>query len=554
MTSVRDLYRQTVISALPRLLHLLDRNPTSPTYGCFDRSYWLHRKTDFASSTAQLSMHTLALLYTTPFPQNSLYQSETARQWAEAAVRFALRLQHRDGSFDEWYPNERGWAGPTGYVAHALFETLRILEKTFPPPLVAQVDRALERAARHLALRDEGEILTNHHAISLLPLTEIAQRLKSPGLQKSAQEWLEKFKALANPEGWSLEYDGCDIAYNLGTLDFLTGLHHHSKDPFFEKYAEKALTFLSHFAYPDGSWAGALSSRHTVHSYPFALEYWAGVTPAAHALLKHQREALQKRTALTPGEQEDHYIHYRLADYVKASEKVFAGDLASARLPYEAESFSMARFPAAGFHVEKRNSLVLWVALKRGGVFRLYDLNDGKLRAANNGCQILRTDGANLVSLWQAESAIPLEGLAAQARFQVLFHQRFSPFTFLLFRLTCFVMIFSQPAHWLKLWIRKKMITHRRLSPSEWTREIDWTEEHLKVRDRVRWHEKNSWEKIFWGGDFHSRYVPQAQYFTPSELCFPPVMFEPKSFSDPTMLSFEWTHHLSSGESRLCVQ
>src|SRR3989338_4271482 len=44
MPYLRSVYSQRALSQIPRLLSLQDRNPYSPTFGCFKRTYWLDRK------------------------------------------------------------------------------------------------------------------------------------------------------------------------------------------------------------------------------------------------------------------------------------------------------------------------------------------------------------------------------------------------------------------------------------------------------------------------------------------------------------------------------
>ena len=35
----KDLFAHEALAQIPKILTLLDRNPHSPTYGCFDRSF-----------------------------------------------------------------------------------------------------------------------------------------------------------------------------------------------------------------------------------------------------------------------------------------------------------------------------------------------------------------------------------------------------------------------------------------------------------------------------------------------------------------------------------
>ncbi len=545
-------YQQIALDALPRLLNVLDRNSQSPTFGCFDRSYWLHRKSDFPQSTAQMSMRSLALFYKTPFPGNFLARNPTALSWIEAALRYTLSIQHKDGSFDEWYPNERGWAGPTGYVAHAIVETMELLQEELPKALQAKTKQALKRAAHHLLRRDEKEILANHYAIAILPILEIGHLLNDKEILDRGAKALEFFKTLVSSEGWSLEYDGCDIGYNLGTLDFLADLHKRTKNSYLLEYAKKSFSFLSHFAYPDGTWAGSLGSRHTSHSYPFALEYWSKLLPEARPLLNHQRQSIIMGKAILPSHQEDHYLHYRLADYLKAAASYYPENLQNYFLPYENPNFSSASFPEAGLHLEATENHLLWIAYKRGGVFRLHERKGGKLLAINGGVQIMQSNGKLLSSLWQNKKGE--SPWRIQAPLQPIFSKRFTPASFLLFRLACAAMFFPWAAYWFKWVIRKNLITHQKLPASSFKREVILTKEKLEVKDQIDWKERTAWEKLSWGGEFHTRYVPQGQYFTGAEADFVPYHLSPTDFKNRQKPTVRWELTFSENKANLCVE
>lgn len=548
-----EIYQEQLRISQKRLLSLLDRNPASQTYGSFDRSFWLHRKTDFATSTAQLSVVTLAYLYKTPFTGNVLYNQPTALRWIVAALQFTLSLQHKDGSFDEWYPNERGWGGPTGYLGHAILETLQLIENELPQELVIQINTCLLRIAKHIDLRDEGDLLANHYAISLLALTGIAKRFNDKNLTHSSEKWLSRFRNLVTEEGWSIEYDGCDLGYNLGTLNFFADLYKINPSKELADYARKSFIFLSHFAYPDGSWAGSLGSRHTRHSYFFALEFWAKHLPEAHALLHHQRQALTKAIDLTSMDQEDHYLHYRLADYAKAATHFYSEELSTLELPYESNTFHEKYFPLAGFHIKKQSSRVLWTALRRGGAFRFYDIYSQKALAVDNGCLLQTEDNQLFTSLWQ-NSTNPTQELYAEGGLQKIFNKRFTPFSFLLFRIVCLMMVLPWPAYWFKRWIRSRMITNNQHIKCKWSRQFCWDSSNLIVKDQLTWDKNITPKAFYWGGDFHTRYVPQAQYFSENEVNFSPQRFTTSQFASPNSATVLTKIFFETGEMNVCAE
>ncbi|MDH7499275.1 MAG: hypothetical protein QHH30_02690, partial [candidate division NC10 bacterium] len=122
----RDLFAREALSHLPKILTLLDRNPHSPTYGCFDRNFWHYKIIDFPSGMAQELVWPLALVYETDAPNNPYHRSPALRQWVEAGIGFAAKSAHPDGSCDDYFPYERA-AGAAGFSLLACVESYRLL-------------------------------------------------------------------------------------------------------------------------------------------------------------------------------------------------------------------------------------------------------------------------------------------------------------------------------------------------------------------------------------------------------------------------------------------
>ena len=69
-------YKKFVLDNVPRLISQLDRDPTSLTYGCFDRNHWQYKIRDFSSIVLQQGTLSLALLYSNSFSGNVYYQNQ----------------------------------------------------------------------------------------------------------------------------------------------------------------------------------------------------------------------------------------------------------------------------------------------------------------------------------------------------------------------------------------------------------------------------------------------------------------------------------------------
>ena len=87
---LRENYLKLALPYLPRLLHLIDQNPYSPTYGCFDRAFWHYRTMDFPCGMSQEMVLPLALGFSRQYPGNKYYQSERLRELSEAAIRYMI--------------------------------------------------------------------------------------------------------------------------------------------------------------------------------------------------------------------------------------------------------------------------------------------------------------------------------------------------------------------------------------------------------------------------------------------------------------------------------
>src|SRR5215475_16012614 len=104
------LYWRAARREIQRVLYWQDREPFSRTYGCYDRTYWCWKFSDFPGARFQEGVFTLAHLFTTALEENRLYREPRALEWTRAGLGFWQGLQRRDGSFDEAYPFEHSLA------------------------------------------------------------------------------------------------------------------------------------------------------------------------------------------------------------------------------------------------------------------------------------------------------------------------------------------------------------------------------------------------------------------------------------------------------------
>ena len=122
----RDLFAREALAQIPKILTLLDRNPHSPTYGCFDRTFWQYKVIDFPAGMSQEFVYPLALAYSCDRPGNIYYQQPMVKEWVKAGIEYANLSSHSNGSCDDYFPYERA-AGAAAFSLLACLESTSLL-------------------------------------------------------------------------------------------------------------------------------------------------------------------------------------------------------------------------------------------------------------------------------------------------------------------------------------------------------------------------------------------------------------------------------------------
>ena len=123
-------YLEQVERCLDRARGLVDRDHSSPSFGSCDRVFWYYRTiVDFPGAAWQQLMLGFSALAT----NESLSRTEREQLGLLARATLArwTAVQHRDGSFDEWYRNERSYCA-TAFTAAGAAQALLLLGGAVP--------------------------------------------------------------------------------------------------------------------------------------------------------------------------------------------------------------------------------------------------------------------------------------------------------------------------------------------------------------------------------------------------------------------------------------
>jgi hypothetical protein len=454
-------------------------------------------------------------------PGNIYYQHPKIYAWTIAGIEYWTKIQKPDGSFDEFYPNERGWAGPTGFLLYAMLDSYRMLKDEFPADLQERLLTATAKAARFLARYDEPGVLANHHAIALLAIYKAYLLLEDRAILNGFHERLSHFYQFCDEEGWCLEYDGADPGYLSATVSFLGKLYKVFPENKIRDIIRRAIEFSSYFVYPNGFYAGSMGSRQTLHFYPHGYVIFAQEIPLAAAMADKMLLGLQRGCLVPPEIQEDRYFLYRIPEFLQSYLDYRPRPPALPPLPYEREPFEVY-FPHARIFVKKSEQTYSLVNLAKGGVIKVFDCRSRELVLNDAGIIGVLDNGDIVSTQWvgrEYQADVENGLLTVKGRFHYVVATYFTPLKMILFRLGMMLLGWhTDLAYKIKGLIRKLLMTRSKTAPAGFTREIKLEGRQIAITDQITLDGARGFARVKIGDEFAVRYVPQSRYFQSQEL------------------------------------
>ena len=354
-----------VAAQTPRVLTQMDRDPDSPTAGCFDRNYWHYKIRDFPSSILQQGVHTLEAMRRGQIP--SWKTGKPTHEWSVNAINALSRQVDRAGGVDEYYPYERSYPAS----AFGLYAACRVLWdwQREQSNCLAKIDWAgLKRLARHVSRRIESQA-SNQQAAGLAGMA-LASKLEALQLDPQAvQQHADRFFASQHEEGWWDEYGGPDFGYLTVTLDALADYYDATQDDRALKATDRAVAFLAKLVGVDGRLPSTLNSRNTDYVVPY------GLTRAAQ---RNGQAAWLVRTLFAEANDPSHFLwatddryhcHYVFASVVRALPYL------SSMIQSEAPSLDEDEWLEGCGYWIKRPAHARWTAFvgaRKGGLVRIH--------------------------------------------------------------------------------------------------------------------------------------------------------------------------------------
>ena len=531
----RDHFAELAMSGLPRLLGLVDRNPYSRTYGCFDREYWHYRTRDFACGMCQEFVLPLALLYARPFPGNRWHGLERLRDLAVAGMHFARRASHADGTCDDYFPWERAM-GALSFSTYAATEACLVLTLED-----VQLAEFFTRRGDYLLGHNEAGRLSNHQALAALTLYNIFLLSGDDRYRRGAEERVALVLDWQQAaEGWFQEYEGADPGYQTCTVDFLAKYWKKSGDDGLLDPLRKAVEFCALFLHPDGSYGGEYGSRNTYHYYPHGFELLAPRFPLAAQI--NDAWLAGAADGKRYYNDDDRMIGHLSYNWLQAWED-FCPQRPEKSLHERADFVRW--LPGAGLAVAQRNGYYLVAGMKKGGVFKFF--SGQNCLASDTGLIGELPDGRVLVSQLQDEKhqveARPEEGLFRVTGVLAVRSQKLAtPFRQILFRLLNLSLGRFFP-NILRMLLQKMLITGKQRTDIPFERLLKCSPAGLEVVDKIS--AEAGLFRLSVGSDATSIYVAASNVYQESALACP-WLDAPEEFR---LQGGEWVRRFNGEES-----
>ncbi len=504
----RDLFASEAIAQIPKLLTLLDRNPHSPTFGCFDRNFWQYKIIDFPSGMAQEFVWPLALAYSTDIPGNDFYHQPNICTWVEAGILYAAKSAHRDGSCDDYFPFERA-GGAAAFSLLAGLESYRLLALDNPIAL-----QFFQKRCDWLAHHQESGRLTNHQALIALCL-ELASRLMYTDRWQSAiKERSELVLSWQNPEGWFQEYEGCDPGYHTLTISCLAWLYELNPSDQLKDAIAKAVTLVSQFVHPDGSYGGEYTSRNTYNFFPHGFELVGKWMPEALAI--NDRFLMGLQNGLGSCYADDHIIGHHTWNYLLAW-RDFVPERPPVTPPPQTKRVWLEN---ARILIDRRQNTELYLALNKGGTFKFF--RDGQLVTSDTQFSLLIRDGkksknavGHLVGPYDvdiSENEISIRGQLGWAK-----QKQMTPLNLMILRVVMLTVGRFFP-NLIRSILQRVLITGKKGTSFQFSRHFRWENGTWTVFDELQ---APSWGSVITAGigsDQTSIYVVMSRTFQKGQL------------------------------------
>lgn len=380
-----------------RVLTQMDRDPDSPTYGCFDRNYWHYKIRDFPSSILQQGVFVLEQLRQKP---SEILTEQTASEWTLAAINALSRQVGRNGAVSEYFPYEDSYPAS----AFGLYCAAKVIHG-WKEGGVSHIERVdwpgLRALAKRLAGREECEAANQYAAgVAALAMASAIPELKVR--REIVKKHADKLFSLQDPEGWFHEYEGPDFGYLTVTIDALVDYFDATQDTRTLTAIDKAVGFIAELVGCDDQLPWTLNARNTDYVVPYGLVRTAKRSPVASWLV-HKLFACLGDTEHAIWSTDDRYhLHYIYSSIVRSLP--YLAELIPPKPPEQKRDVWLQN---CGYLVRRVNGpdATIYVGAYKGGVVRVHKTDEPGI-SFDNGWRLKDEHELSTTNWWQPNNTV----------------------------------------------------------------------------------------------------------------------------------------------------
>lgn len=512
-------YIQKIFKEIPRILGLENRDFSSRTYGCFDRSYWAWKFKDFPDATMQRAVYPLSLIWKTKFNGNIYFNNRKFGDWIKSGIMFWAKIQKNNGSFDQAFPNEFSF-GATAFTVYPVIESFSILSGFFSADEKKIIKDAVRKAADFLCNNIEAHgFISNHLSGAALSLYKSGCFLNEEKYKVRAKAVTDLIISNQSNEGWYKEYEGPDPGYETLGISYLARYYSETKDKNVFKSLKKAIDFLSYFLHPDGTIGGEYGSRNTEILYPAGFEIIKNEIPLAFAISKKMAKSILSESTISLKSLDKENLIALAVNYADAYGNSGYGQ--DVELPF-GKSKTKNFFSDSKIFVFGNNKYYAICSGLKGGLIKVFDREKKKLVLDDCGYIGENSNGKMATTQIfnpQARVVLNNNSLTVETEFISVLGGAISPFKMVILRLlniTLFNSVFF--GNLIKKMMTNALILKKLKTSAKLKREIIFKDNSIKIKDVIQ---KNSDLKFDWlvaGKKFSAIHMGSANYFCLAQL------------------------------------
>ena len=508
--------RDQATLACRRLLSQLNRDPATSTYGCFDRRYWAWKLADFPEATFQRNIQSLCWFMDQPEAKGS----DNLVEFIKAGLLYAFEIQHKDGSFDQAYPNEHSY-GATAFLLPDLItayqkikEFLSLDERTFTENRIMRSADFLYKAA------ELHGFIANHLAGAALALLKSHQLFGEIKYKSKSQKIINRIIENQSGEGWYQEYNGADPGYQTLCMYYLAQIFQIERSGTLRESLERSLHFLQFFIHPDGTFGGEYGSRRTEIYYPGGIAILAQEFPVAAEMHTFMKESIRTGNTVNLIDIDMGNLAPLLSNYITAA-SIKESASTDSTLPIKQQEFTQI-FRSAGIAITANPAYYAILGISNGGVLKVFNKKSSTLVYDDCGLLGETSDGHKFSSQITSLNN-PLKWgnnlYETTSSFNKISSQFPTPFNYLLLRIANLTFMrcrFLNEA--VKKMLVKLLINKNVPIPLHRIRKIEFKQNTIHIADKIERTGPIHIKTLTQGNKFSTIHMASARYFTPSQL------------------------------------